>query len=151
MQTFETKQELSISLQEGWEFFSNPANLKKITPEKMGFDILNESLPSEIYPGMIIKYRVRPLWSIPMKWVTEITQVNAPNYFIDNQKSGPYAYWHHQHFLRETDTGIEIHDIVNYKVPFGLIGQWIEQILVKKKVAEIFEYRRLRLKEIFPS
>jgi ligand-binding SRPBCC domain-containing protein len=150
MQTLEQKQQLPIGLQEAWEFFSNPANLKLITPPYMGFDILNESLPGKIYPGMIIHYRVKPLLSIPMKWVTEITQVDPMHYFIDNQKSGPYTYWHHQHFFREIKAGVEMVDIVNYKAPFGVFGRVAEKTIVAKKVAEIFEFRKGRLEQLFP-
>ena len=117
----------------------------------MGFDILTDPLPDKVYPGMVIIYRVRPLWGIPMKWVTEITQVMEPDFFIDNQKSGPYAYWHHQHFINETDTGTEIMDIINFKVPFGIVGRILEKAIVKRKVQEIFEYRKKKLEELFPA
>ena len=149
MQTLEQKQNLPIGLEEAWNFFSNPSNLKLITPQYMGFDILNASLPEKIYPGMIIHYRVKPLWNIPMKWVTEITQVDPMHYFIDNQKAGPYTFWHHQHFFREIKAGVEMIDIVNFKAPFGIIGQWAEKVMVTKKVAEIFEYRKAKLEQLF--
>ena len=115
----------------------------------MGFDILNSNLPEKVYPGMIISYTVRPLWGFPMTWVTEITQVDEPNYFIDNQKSGPYAFWHHQHFFKAVEGGVEMTDIINYKVPFGFIGRLIENFLVEKKVRAIFDYRKSKLESIF--
>ncbi len=149
MQTVIYHQDLPISVNEAWDFFSNPVNLKEITPREMGFDIKNGPLPDKIYPGMIIIYRVSPLWGIPMTWVTEITQVEAPNYFIDDQRSGPYAYWHHQHFLREKGSGVEVVDILNYKIPFGFIGRILEKLIVKRKVKKIFEYRREQLNRIF--
>lgn len=149
MKTIEKRQKLPISVEEAWGFFSNPSNLKKITPDHMGFEILNGPLPDAIYPGMIIIYAVRPLFNIPMKWVTEITQVEAPRYFIDNQKSGPYAFWHHQHFIEETETGVEIIDIVNFKVPFGVVGKLLEKWIVSRKVEEIFAYRSAVMKNIF--
>lgn len=149
MQTLVQRQELPISVETAWDFFSNPKNLKKITPGYMGFDILNDSLPGQIYPGMIIRYRVRPLWNVPVTWVTEITQVEAPHFFIDNQKYGPYSYWHHQHFFREIPNGVEIEDIVNYRLPVPGIGTVLERLIVKKKVLEIFEFRRSVLEQIF--
>ena len=151
MQTLHQKQELPISKERAWAFFSDPRNLQRITPPYMGFDILTDPLPDKVYPGMVIIYRVRPLWGIPMKWVTEITQVMEPDFFIDNQKSGPYAYWHHQHFINETDTGTEIMDIINFKVPFGIVGRILEKAIVKRKVQEIFEYRKKKLEELFPA
>ncbi len=143
------KQNIPVSLQEAWRFFSNPENLKEITPAEMGFDILNGPLPEKIYPGMIIIYTVRPLLNIPMTWVTEITQVEEPGYFIDNQKAGPYAYWHHQHFLKETETGVEVTDIVNFKAPLGVLGRIMEKLVIRKKVDQIFDYRKARLVELF--
>lgn len=149
MQTYNQKQYVPISLNRAWDFFSDPRNLKKITPTSLGFQILNDSLPERIYPGMIIKYKVRPLLNIPMTWVTEITQAQAPDFFIDNQKSGPYTFWHHQHFFREVEGGVEIIDIVNYKVPLGILGRMIEKLVVNHKVRHIFNYRSEVLKKEF--
>jgi ligand-binding SRPBCC domain-containing protein len=123
--------------------------LKEITPPEMGFNVINGPLPDKVYPGMIIIYKVSPLLNIPMRWVTEITQVEAPNYFIDNQKAGPYAFWHHQHFFKETKDGVVVSDLLSYKVPLGILGQVLERLIVKRKVEKIFEYRKKRLKMIF--
>jgi len=149
METIEQKQVLPIGLDEAWSFFSNPANLGKITPASMRFRVLNGPLPEEIYPGMIIIYSVRPVLNLPMKWVTEISQVRSPRYFVDNQKAGPYSFWHHRHFLNPTAGGVEVIDIVDFEVPFGWIGRLLEKWFVMKKVLKIFNYRRDKLNELF--
>ncbi|MCB0804220.1 MAG: SRPBCC family protein [Bacteroidales bacterium] len=149
MKTLTRTQHLPIKIEEAWDFFSNPLNLKEITPDYMGFEITNQKDLTEMHPGMIITYIVKPLLNIPMNWVTEITQVKKPWYFVDSQLSGPYAYWHHQHFFRETATGVEMKDIVNYAAPFGWIGRGAEYLIVNKKVVEIFDFRYKKLNQIF--
>lgn len=146
--TLHTKQKLSISIQEAWDFLSNPKNLEVITPDAMGFKTISGD-DRDIYPGQIIQYTVKPLMGIPLKWVTEITHVTEGRYFVDEQRFGPYALWHHKHFLKEIPGGVEMEDIVDYKLPMGIIGQWIHPFLVKPKLAEIFEYRRKKLIELF--
>ncbi|CAM3859003.1 MULTISPECIES: SRPBCC family protein [Flavobacterium] len=143
-----TKQNLPISIEEAWSFLSNPTNLKKITPDYMGFNILsgNEKL---MYPGQIIQYIVTPVMGIPTKWVTEITHVEDKKYFVDEQRFGPYSLWHHKHFLNEIPGGVEMEDIIDYKIPMGIIGQMVHPIIVKPKLNEIFEYRRKKLIELF--
>lgn len=149
MNTLIVKQKLPISLEVAWDFLSGPENLATITPKSMGFKITSKNEGQRMYPGMIITYKVRPLFNIPVSWVTEITQVRKGEYFIDNQKSGPYRFWHHQHFLKEIEGGVEMIDIVNYAAPFGLIGVLAEKIFINKKVRGIFEYREKKLFEIF--
>lgn len=149
MHEIRSKQKLPITLQQGWEFLSSPYNLKKITPPYMGFDILSGFDGEKMYPGMIINYIVRPLFGLPMNWTTEITHVVEPHYFVDEQRFGPYAFWHHKHFLKEIDGGVEMEDIVHYKVPFGPVGKIVNALVVRKKVEEIFRYREKVLKEMF--
>lgn len=149
MKTLIRKQELPITLEKAWAFFSSPANLKLITPSYMGFDITSGNGKKKIYPGMIISYKVKPVLNIPMTWVTEITHVSEMNYFIDNQKSGPYKYWHHQHHFKETDNGTEMTDILNYASPFGILGDWMEYLYITGRINEIFNYREKKLKKVF--
>ncbi|WP_396211221.1 cell division inhibitor [Flavobacterium sp.] len=146
--TLHSKQNLPISLDEAWEFLSNPKNLKVITPEYMGFKTLSGD-DREMFPGQIIQYIVTPVLGIPMKWVTEITHVKDKKYFVDEQRFGPYDLWHHKHFLKEIAGGVEMEDIVDYKVPMGIIGQLVHPFLVKPKLNEIFEFRRKKLIELF--
>ncbi len=141
-------QTLPISLPHAWEFFSDPRNLAVITPEWLGFEILDE-LPSKVYPGMIIRYRVRPMFGIPVTWVTEITHVDEPKMFIDEQRVGPYALWHHQHHFRPVDGGVENVDIVTFKLPYGILGTIAYHLTVKRKLNEIFNYRNQVLQRRF--
>lgn len=130
------------SKEELWKFISNPVNLKKITPDYMGFDITSSTLPEEMYQGMIISYKVAPLLGIKTTWVTEITHVEPGKYFVDEQRVGPYKLWHHQHFLESTAEGTLMTDIVTYQPPMGWIGSIANEVLIKRKLKEIFEYRR---------
>lgn len=146
--TLHKKQNIPISKEEAWKFLSDPKNLKKITPEYMGFDIVSGA-DKEMYPGQIIEYIVRPVLGIPNKWVTEITHVVENKFFVDEQRFGPYALWHHKHFLKDIPGGVEMEDLIHYKVPFGIIGQLVNPILVRPKLEEIFEFRRKKLIELF--
>ncbi|NND62666.1 MAG: SRPBCC family protein [Flavobacteriaceae bacterium] len=146
--TLHAKQSIPISKQEAWEFLSDPNNLKVITPDYMGFNILSGA-DRAMYAGQIIQYIVTPVAGIKTKWVTEISHVEDGSYFVDEQRFGPYALWHHKHFIKEIDGGVEMEDIVDYKLPLGFLGQLFHPILVKPKLNEIFEYRRLKLIELF--
>lgn len=144
----ESKQNLPISIGEAWNFFSDPKNLKTITPDYMGFKTLSGD-DRKIFPGQIIQYRVTPVFGIPMKWVTEITHVQDKEYFVDEQRYGPYSLWHHKHFFREIEGGVGMEDIVDYKLPMGILGQLVHPFLVAPKLKEIFEFRRKKLIELF--
>ena len=145
---FKAKQFLPITINEAWDFFSNPNNLPKITPPWLNFEVTTQ-LESRMYAGMIITYLVRPILNIPATWVTEITQVHVPNFFVDEQKFGPYKLWHHQHVFREAKNGIEMEDIVNYAVPLGFIGRLANNLIIFKKIRSIFEYRTEIINKMF--
>jgi ligand-binding SRPBCC domain-containing protein len=142
------KQNLPITVNKAWDFLSDPKNLKTITPDYMGFNILSGA-DRPMFAGQIIQYIVTPVLGIKTKWVTEITHVVDKYYFVDEQRFGPYALWHHKHFIKEIDGGVEMEDIIDYKVPFGFIGQMVHPILVKPKLEEIFDYRTKKLEELF--
>ena len=146
--TLHTKQNLPITLDEVWEFMASPKNLKIITPDYMSFKTLSGD-ERAMFAGQIIQYIVTPVLGIPMKWVTEITHVVDKKYFVDEQRIGPYALWHHKHFIKEIPGGVEMEDIVDYKVPMGILGQLVHPFLVKPKLEEIFKYRREKLIELF--
>lgn len=143
-----TKQNLPISVEKAWDFLSDPRNLKTITPDYMGFQILSGA-DRKMYAGQIIQYNVTPIAGIKTKWVTEITYVDDKKYFVDEQRYGPYALWHHKHFINEIPGGVEMEDIVDYKIPFGILGQLVHPFLVKPRLKEIFEYREKKLVELF--
>ena len=143
-----TKQKLPITIQVAWDFLSNPKNLKEITPNTMNFNITDCDY-KKIYPGQIIQYTVTPLLNIPLKWVTEITHVVDKKFFVDEQRFGPYSLWHHKHFIKEVEGGIEMEDIIHYKIPFGPLGVLANYLFVQKKLGSIFVYRRKKLIELF--
>ena len=138
---FKKTQKVNASMESLWDFISSPANLKVITPDYMGFDITTEDLPVKMYPGMIISYRVSPLLGIKTTWVTEITQVKEMEYFVDEQRVGPYSIWHHQHHISPIEGGVLMKDIVSYQPPMGFIGAIANSLVIKQKLEEIFDYR----------
>lgn len=150
MYTITAKQFVALSPEKAWDFFSQPSNLKELTPPEMNMRMLNEQ-QLEMYPGMIISYKVSPLLGISLPWSSEITQVKKGEYFIDSMIEGPFKIWHHQHFFKGVEGGTEITDIVNYQVPLGILGKLFHPLIVKQRVAGIFEYRNKRIKEIFSS
>lgn len=145
----ETTQNLPISINEAWDFLSSPSNLAKITPAYMGFEITSGFKGEKMYAGQVISYIVKPVAGIPMRWVTEITHVNEPNYFVDEQRSGPYAFWHHKHFLKEIPGGVEMRDLIHYTLPLGPLGWIANNLFVKKQLQDIFLYRKMVLEELF--
>ncbi len=135
-------QVLPAKIEEVWEFFSAPENLKTITPPHLGFQILSEKHGNKMYAGELIEYTVKPLLGIPLYWMTEIMHIEPMKYFIDEQRFGPYSFWHHQHHFKEVNGGVEMTDIVHYKVPFWFFGDIANSLIVKKQLEKIFDYRR---------
>lgn len=146
--TLHKTQKLPISVDEAWEFLSDPKNLKIITPAKMSFDIISGA-DRPIYAGQILQYKVTPMMGIRTKWVSEIKSIVPKKYFVDEQLYGPYSLWHHKHFIREIEGGAEMEDIIDYKIPLGILGQMIHPLLVKPRLEEIFNYRQKKLVELF--
>lgn len=143
------KQKIPVSIDEAWAFFSSPANLNKLTPTDMKFVITSGSDYEKAYPGMIITYKVSPIFNVDMHWMTEISQVKELVYFVDDQRSGPFKIWHHQHHFKEISGGVEMTDILHYKIPFGFLGKLAGLVFVNKRVRQIFDYRRKALLDIF--
>jgi len=144
----ETTQFVPTSLDHCWDFFSSPKNLKEITPDYMGFEIIDGDTDT-MYAGQIIQYYVKPVMNIPLKWVTEITQVKEREFFIDEQRFGPYKLWHHKHFFKEVDGGVEMRDLVHYALPLGFLGGIAHQLFIKKQLKTIFDYRFQKVNELF--
>lgn len=138
-------------LEQVWQFFSRPENLNDITPDDMSFEILSDVADTPMYEGMIIRYNIRPILNIPMNWVTEITHVQEHAYFIDEQRFGPYALWHHQHHFKAVRGGTFMQDILHYKVPYGPIGSIADALFVEQKIDSIFEYRYRIIEERFQT
>jgi ligand-binding SRPBCC domain-containing protein len=139
---------LPIELKEAWQFFSNPENLELITPAWLGFKITSQ-VPEKIYSGLLISYQVTPILGIHTSWVTEISLVKEPYFFVDEQKVGPYQFWRHQHIFKQTPDGVEMRDIVYYALPLAMVGQLVHKLVVRQKLEEIFDFRYQVLEEIF--
>ena len=143
-------QQLPISLELAWDFFSSPKNLKEITPGNLGFNIISQHQGEKMYPGQIIEYKISPILNIPIYWMTEITHVVEKKYFVDEQRFGPYSIWHHQHHFKAIEGGVEMTDIVHYKLPFWILGDLANSLFVKKRLTGIFNYRYSMQKD-FPQ
>jgi len=137
------------SVEEMWHFISAPKNLKEITPDYMGFEITTPYLSEKMYAGMIISYKVSPVLNFKVDWVTEITHVKENEFFVDEQRIGPYKLWHHQHHLIQMEDGVLMRDIVTYQPPFGFMGALANKLLINKKLNEIFSYRKVVLEKKF--
>ena len=146
----ETVQFVNATLDECWTFFSNPKNLQKITPQSMGFKITDFD-GNSMYAGQIIQYKVTPLLGLKLSWTTEITQVKDKSYFIDEQRFGPYSFWHHKHFFEEVDGQVKMTDVVHYALPLGFLGRIMNSLIVENKLKEIFDHRRVIVEKLFNS
>ena len=141
-------QSLALTPEDAWNFLSDPGNLKVITPDTMGFHIISgDALP--MFQGQIIQYHVSPFPGFKVRWVTEITHVKEGEYFVDEQRFGPYALWHHKHFLRPFGDGVLMEDVIDYKLPMGILGRLLHKPIVKKQLQKIFQYRYEKLKSLF--
>lgn len=147
--TLERTQTLPITLETAWKFFSNPVNLVKITPPEMDFRITSPP-QSCIYAGQIITYTVRPLLRVTVDWTTEITHVERLCFFVDEQRFGPYRFWHHQHLFREVEGGIEVQDLVHYLLHHDQLAGLVNRLFVAPRLRRIFDYRSTALTKIFP-
>lgn len=146
--TLQRTQKLKTDIHTLWDFISSPKNLKEITPSEMSFELLSD-LPEKMYAGQIIQYKVKPLFGISLNWCTEITYVKELDYFVDEQRKGPYKLWHHQHHLKEIEGGVEMIDIVHYEAPFSFLGDIATPFIVEPKLKEIFDFRFEKLKALF--
>jgi ligand-binding SRPBCC domain-containing protein len=152
VKTYQLKweQSMPISLDKAWDFFSSPLNLGKITPAEMNFVVTSSYTDQTVmYPGMLITYKVSPLMGIKLDWVTEITHVKDKEYFVDEQRFGPYALWHHEHHFKEINGGVHMTDLLTYAIGYGPIGSIANSALVAKKVNDIFKYREKAVIELF--
>jgi len=143
------KQKIPVTIDTIWDFISSPENLKHITPEYMGFEILDKYIPDKMYPGMIISYKLSPVPGIKIKWVTEITHIKEKEYFVDEQRVGPYSMWHHQHKVEKIEKGVLMIDLLTYKPPYGILGKPINYFIINKQLRKIFNYRKAAIEKKF--
>jgi len=147
-QKLERIQFMNVTAEKAWDFFSSPMNLAEITPPWLDFRVMSE-VPEKMYEGMMVQYKVHPLAGLPIWWVTEITHVNEPYFFVDEQRKGPYTLWHHEHHFKEQDGGVLMTDIVHYILPLSAISQPFIGWYVARKLDAIFDYRANMLKHLF--
>lgn len=147
--SLQREQLVRASLAETWAYFSNPHNLQHITPAEMGFVVKTTDLPREIYKGLFIEYRVSPLLNLPMTWVTEITHVEQQVMFADEQRIGPYRIWSHKHFFRKEGRFTQMTDRVDYALPPVPFSGLVNQLIVRRKLEEIFAFRKIAVERIF--
>jgi ligand-binding SRPBCC domain-containing protein len=148
MKKLKQEQFLPISLDEAWKFFATPKNLNEITPDDMVFEIISE-LPENIYAGLLINYRLKPMLNIPINWCTEITHIKEKEYFVDEQRKGPYRIWHHEHHFKAVNGGVLMTDILHYDIGKWIVGRIAGKLFVDKKVKGIFAYRNKTLETYF--
>ncbi len=141
------EQFLPVSLETAWNYFATPKNLNDITPKDMVFKIVSE-LPEKMYEGMFIQYKIKPMLNIELNWCTEITHIVEGQFFVDEQRKGPYSIWHHEHHFKAVDGGVLMTDILHYEVGLSFLGWIASKLFVDKKVEQIFKFRRLELTKI---
>jgi ligand-binding SRPBCC domain-containing protein len=146
---FKRVQKLPVALEEAWDFFSHPKNLHALTPPALNLKFTNELFGEGMYPGQVITYKVKPLLRIPLFWMTEITHVHKPHFFVDEQRRGPYALWHHQHHFKPIEGGVEMTDLIHYAIPFGVMGRVAHALFVKRQLEAIFAYRFKKAEALF--
>lgn len=151
MYQYKTEQFLAVDIGEAWEFFSSPKNLLTIIPPELDFKILTQLKEEDIFEGMRIDYIVKPLFNIPVRWQTEIFKVKKGMHFTDRQLKGPYKLWEHTHTFKAVKSGVMMQDVINYELPFGILGKFAHAVLVKKKIEKIFAYRRNILEKLFSN
>lgn len=138
------------SLKDVWEFFCDPFNLNTITPPDMNFEIVAGG-DTKMYLGQMIEYRVEFIRGVRSLWLTEITHVRDGQFFVDEQRVGPYRFWHHEHLFENVEGGVRMTDRVTYVLPFGLLGDVVHAVWVKGRLHSIFDFRVKKITELFGS
>lgn len=142
------EQIIPAPLQKIWEYFCDPKNLNAITPPDMNFEIL-QGADVKMYVGQLIEYRVEFVRGIRSRWLTEIAHVRAGEYFVDEQRVGPYRFWYHEHGFQQVSTGTKMTDRVTYVIPFGFLGDLLNAFWIEKRLGQIFDFRRHKIVELF--
>jgi ligand-binding SRPBCC domain-containing protein len=141
--------EIAAPLAEVWDFFARPENLDRLTPPELSFHIITPNLAA-MYSGQLIEYKIKLLPFVRVKWLTEIKHVKEGEYFVDEQRFGPYKFWYHEHrFVQLADGRVHMQDQVSYDVGLGWIGVMINAMMIRRRLAYIFDYRQRLVEEIF--
>jgi ligand-binding SRPBCC domain-containing protein len=142
------EQIIPAPLEKVWGYFCDPKNLNTITPPDMKFEILNGG-DVPMYEGQLIEYRVEFVRGIRSHWLTEISHVRACEYFVDEQRMGPYRFWYHEHAFEERSSGTLMKDRVTYAIPVGFLGDILNRIWIADRLKHIFDYRRKKIVELY--
>ena len=142
------KQFIPASLTDVWTYFSRPNNLNEMTPPEMDFEILRGG-DQDLYAGQIISYKVTIFPKIRVHWLTQITHVESGIRFIDEQRSGPYGLWIHEHQFEDINNGVMMTDIVNYALSYGIFGDIAQKLLIRRKLDQIFDFRFKKVNSLF--
>jgi ligand-binding SRPBCC domain-containing protein len=144
------EQYVTATLGEAWDLLKNPANLDRITPPDLQFQIISP-VPEEMFNGLIVEYRIQIPWFGVRKWVAEIKHIKEMYSFVDEQRIGPYNFWYHYHQIEVEEDLIKLTDRVYYEVPYGLIGKILHLLFIRKTLNRIFDYRKEKLAELLTS
>lgn len=144
------EQNIPASIEMVWKYFSDPKNLNLITPPDMNFEIIAGG-EAEMYEGQIIEYRVEFFRGVKSLWLTEIAHVRDFEYFVDEQRVGPYRFWYHEHRFEKTTSGVKMIDHVAYAPPFGMLGDLVNALWIHSKLEHIFDFRFQKINELFGS
>lgn len=144
------EQTIPADLDQVWRFFATPRNLDELTPPDLRFRILTE-VPAEMYPGLLIEYRISPLPGVWLRWLTEIRHIRPHAYFVDEQRIGPYRLWYHEHHFEAVPGGVHMTDRVSYEVGWGPFGWLAERLWVRRQLEHIFDYRAHRVAAVFAA
>lgn len=145
--TLERTQFIPASSERVWAYFSTPENLNALTPPDMDFEILGA--PGRMYAGQIIAYRIRVAPGLRVRWLTEIRHVREGEFFVDEQRAGPYRLWYHEHHFAPVAGGVQMTDRVTYALRFGPLGDLIHLVWVGRTLRRIFDYRRVAVARLF--
>ncbi len=133
-----------------WEYFCDPSNLNEMTPPDLNFIIISNDL-AVMFEGQLIEYRVEFVRGLRSLWLTEIAHVRAGEYFVDEQRLGPYRFWYHEHTFRAVDGGTQMNDRVTYSIGFGWLGDFLNAVWIGRRLKGIFDFRAEKMGQVFPG
>ncbi len=144
----EREQVIPADIGRVWEYFATPANLDEMTPPDMAFEIVRGG-EGRMHAGQLIEYRVDVLPGWKTRWLTEIRHVQEGQYFVDEQRAGPYRFWYHEHRFEPVPGGVRMKDRVAYQLPFGVLGEMLHALVIRPRLEAIFDFRRSKIEELF--
>jgi ligand-binding SRPBCC domain-containing protein len=148
--TLHREQVISAPAERVWAYFATPRNLNEMTPPDMAFEFVHGG-NEPMYPGQVIAYKVAILPGVRVRWLTQITHLEPGQRFIDEQRTGPYRLWIHEHNFEPLPNGVRMTDHVTYALPFSLLGDLTHALYIRRRLAQIFDYRRDKVDALFVS